>query len=303
MVDDMKRTSPMRIQSNDERMFNILIYTLATVLLLLVIYPLIFVLSASFSNPVEVIEGKVWLFPQDFTLDPYYRVFDNEAIWTGYANTLLYTVAGTMVNIVLTILAAYPLSQRDLPGSRQLMMVITLTMFFSGGLIPTYLLVKSLGMNNTIWAMIIPGAISTYNLIVMRTFFQNGIPHEVQESAWMDGSSNFRLLLSIIIPLSMPIIAVMVLFYGVAHWNAYFNALIYLKDRELFPLQLIMREILILNQSEDMGMDGAGMAERVLMAESIKYSVIIVSTLPILLLYPFVQKYFVKGVMIGSIKG
>jgi putative aldouronate transport system permease protein len=236
-------------------------------------------------------------------LDPYYRVFDNEAIWTGYANTLLYTVAGTMVNIVLTILAAYPLSQRDLPGSRQLMMVITLTMFFSGGLIPTYLLVKSLGMNNTIWAMIIPGAISTYNLIVMRTFFQNGIPHEVQESAWMDGSSNFRLLLSIIIPLSMPIIAVMVLFYGVAHWNAYFNALIYLKDRELFPLQLIMREILILNQSEDMGMDGAGMAERVLMAESIKYSVIIVSTLPILLLYPFVQKYFVKGVMIGSIKG
>jgi putative aldouronate transport system permease protein len=183
------------------------------------------------------------------------------------------------------------------------MIIITITMFFSGGLIPTYLLVKTLGMNNTIWAMIIPGAISTYNLIVMRTFFQNSIPHELQESAWMDGSSNFRLLLSIVIPLSKPIIAVMVLFYGVGHWNAYFNALIYLKDREMFPLQLIMREILILNQSEDMGMEGAGMAERVLMAESIKYSVIIVSSLPILLLYPFVQKYFVKGVMIGSIKG
>jgi putative aldouronate transport system permease protein len=299
----MKHTSSTGIRSNDERYFNLIVYTIASALLIIVIYPLLFVLSASFSSPVEVIEGKVWLLPQGLTLDPYYRVFENESIWKGYANTILYTVAGTLVNIVLTILAAYPLSQKDLPGSRQLMIMITVTMFFSGGLIPTYLLVKSLGMNNTIWAMVIPGAISTYNLIVMRTFFQNGIPHELQESAWIDGSSNFRLLLSIIIPLSKPIIAVMVLFYGVGHWNAYFNALIYLKDRELFPLQLIMREILILNQSEDMGLDGSGMAERVLMAESIKYSVIIVSSLPVLLLYPFVQKYFVQGVMIGSIKG
>jgi putative aldouronate transport system permease protein len=299
----MEHASATRIRTNDERLFEIVVYGIAAVLLVIVIYPLLFVVSASFSDPVQVVNGKVWLLPQGFTLEPYYKVVEDSSIWQGYANTVLYTVLGTLINIALTILAAFPLSQKDLPGQRQLMILITITMFFSGGLIPTYLLVKSLGMNNTIWAMIVPGAIATYNLIVMRTFFQNGIPYELQESAWMEGCSNFRLLLNIVIPLSKPIIAVMVLFYGVGHWNAYFNALIYLKDRSLFPLQLIMREILILNQSDDMGLQGAGMAERVLMSESIKYSVIIVSSLPVLLLYPFVQKYFVQGVMIGSIKG
>lgn len=291
------------VRSRDDRIFDALVYTIAGVVLLLVLYPLLFVVSASFSDPISVIDGKVWLLPQGFTFTPYLHVFENESIWSGFRNTILYTLIGTFVNIILTILAAYPLSQRDLPGRKTLMFIITITMFFSGGLIPTYLLIKSLGMINTVWAMIIPGAISTYNLIVMRTFFQNGVPFELQESAWIDGASNFRLLLTIVIPLSMPIIAVMVLFYGVGHWNAYFNAMIYLKDRELFPLQLILREILILNQSDNMGLDGAGMTERVMMAESIKYSVIIVSSIPVLLLYPFVQKYFVQGVMIGSIKG
>ncbi|MEK3911818.1 carbohydrate ABC transporter permease [Paenibacillus sp. FSL H7-0331] len=291
------------VRSRDDRIFDALVYTIAGIVLLLVLYPLLFVVSASFSDPISVIDGKVWLLPQGFTFTPYLHVFENESIWSGFRNTILYTLIGTFVNIILTILAAYPLSQRDLPGRTALMFIITITMFFSGGLIPTYLLIKSLGMINTVWAMIIPGAISTYNLIVMRTFFQNGVPFELQESAWIDGASNFRLLLTIVIPLSMPIIAVMVLFYGVGHWNAYFNAMIYLKDRELFPLQLILREILILNQSDNMGLDGAGMTERVMMAESIKYSVIIVSSIPVLLLYPFVQKYFVQGVMIGSIKG
>lgn len=291
------------VRSRDDKVFDTCIYLIAGIVLVVILYPLIFVVSASFSDPVHVIEGKVWLLPQGFTLDPYVHVFENESIWSGFRNTIIYTLVGTFVNIVLTILAAYPLSQKDLPGRSTLMFLITITMFFSGGLIPTYLLMKSLGLINTVWAMVVPGAISTYNLIVMRTFFQNGVPYELQESAWMDGASNFRLLLTIVLPLSMPIIAVMVLFYGVGHWNAYFNAMIYLKDRELFPLQLILREILILNQSENMGLDGAGMTERVMMAESIKYSVIIVSSLPALLLYPFVQKYFVQGVMIGSIKG
>ncbi|MFD0679015.1 MULTISPECIES: carbohydrate ABC transporter permease [unclassified Paenibacillus] len=302
-MEPVRVATAKKLQSADDKWFDAIIYTIAAVLLLIVIYPLLFVVSASFSDPGQVIAGNVWLLPKGVTLDPYVRVFENKSIWSGYANTIFYAVAGTAINIVMTLLAAYPLSRRDLPGGQLFTFIVMLTMFFSGGLIPTYLVVKALGMNNTVWAMLIPGAIATYNLIVMRTFFQNSIPFELQESASMDGCSYFRLLFSIIIPLSKPIIAVMVLFYGVGHWNAYFNALIYLKDHSLYPLQLILREILILNQTENMGFEGAGMAERVLLAESIKYSVIIVSSLPVLLVYPFVQKYFVKGVMIGSIKG
>jgi putative aldouronate transport system permease protein len=288
---------------SSEKAFDLFVYVLAAIILCLVMYPLILVVSASFSNPLQVIDGHVWLLPKGWTLEPYQRVFENPSIWTGYANTIFYAVAGTAINIAMTILAAYPLSRRDLPGRNIIMFLITFTMFFSGGLIPTYLLVKDLGMVNTIWALLIPGAIATYNLIVMRSFFLTSIPFELQESAWMDGCSNWKLLLRIVLPLSKPIIAVMLLFYGVGHWNAYFNAMIYLRDRELFPLQLIIREILILNQSEDMGLEGVGMSERVLMAESIKYSVIIVSSLPVLMIYPFIQRYFVKGLLIGSIKG
>jgi putative aldouronate transport system permease protein len=288
---------------SDETVFDTAVTIVAFVILALFLYPLIFVVSASFSDPVKVIEGKVWLLPQGLTLEPYKLVFENTSIWSGFRNTLLYASVGTFLNVALTIIAAYPLSRKDLPGRNIFMFLVAFTMFFNGGLIPTYLLVKDLGMINTIWAMIVPGAIAAYNLIVMRTYFQTSIPFEVQESAWIDGCSNIRLLFSIILPLSKPIIAVMVLFYVVGHWNAYFNGLIYLRDRELFPLQLILREILILNQSDDMGMGEIGMTERVMMAESIKYSVIIVSSLPVLILYPFIQKYFVQGVMIGSIKG
>jgi putative aldouronate transport system permease protein len=299
----MHLTNGNTLRSRDDKLFDAAVYTITAVLLVLVGYPLVFVVSASFSNPIDVVEGRVWLLPQGFTLAPYKQVFENSNIWHGYANTLFYAVVGTFINLVMTVLAAFPLSRKDLPGQQFLMFFVTFTMFFSGGLIPTYLLVKSLGMNNTVWAMLIPGAIATYNLIVMRSYLQNNIPNELQESAWIDGCTFFRMLWSIILPLSKPILAVMVLFYGVGHWNAYFNALIYLKDRELFPLQLILREILILNQDDMAGGSAAGMTERVMMAESIKYSVIIVSSVPVLLLYPFIQRYFVKGVMIGSIKG
>ena len=299
----MKSAEMNRSVWSDEKWFDTAVNVVAALILALVLYPLIFVVSASFSDPVKVIEGKVWLLPQGFTLEPYKLVFENESIWSGFRNTLFYASLGTFTNVVLTIIAAYPLSRRDLPGRNLLMFIITFTMFFNGGLIPTYLLVKDLNMINTFWAMIVPTAIAAYNLIVMRTYFQTSIPYEIQESAWIDGCSNIRLLFNIIIPLSKPIIAVIVLFYVVGHWNAYFNGLIYLRDRELFPLQLILREILILNQSDDLGMSQVGMAERVMLAESIKYSVIIVSSLPVLLIYPFIQKYFVKGVMIGSIKG
>ncbi|TJY42323.1 carbohydrate ABC transporter permease [Cohnella pontilimi] len=287
---------------SDGRVFNAVNYTIATLIILIVLYPLVFVVSASFSNPAKVLGGEVWLLPKGFTLAAYNYILHDGKVWLGYRNTLLYTVVGTAVNMVMTILAAYPLSRPDLPGRKLLMVLITLTMFFNGGLIPTYLLVKSLGMVDTMWALIVPGAIATYNLIVMRTYFQSSIPWELQEAAHIDGCSNWRLLVSIILPLSKPILAVMVLFYAVGHWNSFFGALIYIRNEHLYPLQLVLREILMISTAGSA--DGnVGMENQVLLAEGIKYAVIIISSLPVLIMYPFVQRHFVKGVMIGSIKG
>ncbi|MGP0583428.1 carbohydrate ABC transporter permease [Paenibacillus timonensis] len=288
---------------SDERWFDVIVYLIAAVIILIVLYPLLFVVSASFSDPARVLNGEVWLFPKGVTLEAYNNILHNEQIWIGYRNSIFYTVVGTLINIVMTLLAAYPLSRPDLPGRKGLMLIITLTMFFSGGLIPSYLLVKSLGMVDTMWALIIPGAISTYNLIVMRTYFQSSIPWELQEAAHIDGCSNWRLLVSIILPLSKPILAVMVLFYAVGHWNAFFNALIYIRSEHLYPLQLVLREILMISQSTGVDGGNVGMEEKILLSESIKFAVIIVSSLPVLVMYPFVQRHFVKGVMIGSIKG
>lgn len=287
---------------SDGKGFDIVIYIISSIILLAVLYPLTFVVSASFSDPLKVMKGEMWLWPVGFTLDAYREIFNYNEVWIGYKNTFIYTTFGTVINIFLTTLAAYPLSRRDLPGRNFFMFLITFTMFFHGGLIPTYLIVKDLGMVNSIWAMMIPNAIATYNLIVMRTYFQNSIPWELQEAALIDGCSNSRTLVSIILPLSKPIIAVMILFYAVSHWNAFFNGLIYLRDKELYPLQLILREILIVNQTSAIE-DSYGMAEKMLLAESIKYALIIVASVPVLILYPFVQRHFVKGVMIGSIKG
>jgi len=289
-------------EASSERLFDILIYAIAAVIIVIVLYPLLFIVSASFSDPARVLNGEVWLLPKGVTLDAYENILLNDKIWTGYRNTILYTTVGTAINIIMTILAAYPLSRPDLPGRNGIMVLITLTMFFNGGLIPTYLLVKDLGMVDTMWALIIPGAIATYNLIVMRTYFQSSIPWELQEAAHIDGCSNWRLLFSIILPLSKPILAVMVLFYAVGHWNSFFNALIYIRNEDLHPLQLVLREILLISQSD--AVDGSvGLEKSILLAESIKYAVIIVSSLPVLLMYPLVQRHFVKGVMIGSIKG
>lgn len=287
---------------SDERWFDLIVYILAALVMAAVLYPLIFVISASFSDPAKVLGGEVWLLPKNVSVAAYKNILHNHDIWNGYLNTIIYAVIGTTVNMIMTILAAYPLSRPDLPGRKLMMVVITLTMFFSGGLIPTYLLVKNLGMVNTLWALIVPGAIATYNLIVMRTYFQTSIPWELQEAAHMDGCSNWRMLWNIILPLSKPILAVMVLFYAVGHWNSFFNALIYIRDENKYPLQIVLREILMVSQSDAVDAN-VGLESKVLLAESIKYAVIIISSLPMLILYPFVQRHFVKGVMIGSIKG
>lgn len=290
-------------ESKTDRAFIFFNYFFLTVIALLVIYPLVFVVSASLSNPQYVISGEMWLWPKEFTVDAYEKVFKNKDIITGFMNTVKYTVIGTVLNVIMTILAAYPLSRRDFKGRGLIMAFIVFTIFFSGGLIPTYLLIKDLGMLNTFWVMIIPNAVAVWNIIIMRTFFLS-IPHELQESAMIDGCSNFRILWNIVLPLSFPVIAVMVLFYAVGHWNSYFQALIYLQDQEKFPLQLILRQILIQGQMDDMiQTTGESFLAQQLSVEGLKYAVLIVANLPMLMLYPFLQRYFVKGVMIGSLKG
>jgi putative aldouronate transport system permease protein len=291
-------------QSTNDNMFSVLNYSLLFIALVVVLYPLIFVLSASMSSPEAAIKGDIWLLPKDFNLQAYARVFQNQNIMNGYWNTIMYTVAGTALNLVLTVAAAYPLSRKDMKGRNVMMMYLVFTMFFSGGLIPTYLIIKGMGIMNTFWVIILPNAVSVFNIVIMRTFFQSTIPIEVQEASIMDGCSNMSLLLRIVLPLSMPVIAVMILFYSVGHWNAYFNALIYLSDRDKYPLQIILREILIQNEMQEMmELNNETSTQQALLAATIKYAVIIVTNLPVLLLYPFLQRYFVKGVMIGAIKG
>ena len=288
---------------SDEPLFDAVVNAVSILLVLIVSYPLVYVVSASFSNPLSVVQGDVWLLPVHPNLDSYRYIITDGRIWNGYKNTVLYTVVGTAVNLVLTVLASYPLSRRDLPGRNIFMFLMVFTMYFSGGIIPSYLLIRSLGLLNTFWVMILPTAITTYNLIVMRTYFSVSIPTELLESGFIDGAGNFRLLVSLVLPLSGPIVAVIGLFYAVAHWNAFFNALIYLRDTQLYPLQLVLRDILLQSMVEDVGTDSLGLREQVLISEGIKYAVIILSSLPVIVAYPYVQKYFVKGIMIGAIKG
>lgn len=298
----MMQAQMRKKRQSDEKIFDAVVNAVALLIVVVVLYPLLFIVSASFSDPLLVLNGDVILLPKQITLEAYRNVIHNEQIWNGYGNTILYTAVGTIINLIMTTLAAYPLSRPDLPGRGIFMVFITLTMFFSGGLIPSYLLVKNLGMVDTMWALVIPGAIATYNLIVMRTYFQSNIPWEIQEAAHMDGCSNWKLLTHVILPLSKPIMAVMVLFYAVGHWNSFFNALIYIRSKDLYPLQLVLREVLMVSQA-DVVDSSVGLESKILLAESIKYVVIIISSLPVLLMYPFVQKHFVKGVMIGSLKG
>lgn len=287
-----------------DRIFNIVNYTILMLFLIAVAYPLIYVVSASLSDPRAVISGKMWLWPVDITLEGYKAVFRNPKIITGFRNSLFYTVSGTIISVVLTLLAAYPLSRRDLKGRGIIMGLFLFTMLFNGGLIPTYLTVRSLGMINTPLAMILPAALSVYQVIITRTFFQTTIPDELLEAAHLDGSSDFRFMWDNVIPLSMPIIAVNALLYAVGQWNSFFNALIYLTNQSLFPLQLILREILIQNQMDMANFgDVAQQMQRQNLQDLLKYSLIVVASLPVLIIYPFVQKHFVRGVMIGSLKG
>lgn len=265
------------------------------------LYPFIYILFASLSDPTQMAQFRGMLFyPQGFSFDAYKAVLENPMVTTGYRNTLFYVTAGTSINLIMTTLGAYALSRRNVYFKNHIMFYIVITMVFSGGLIPSFLLINNLGMLNTPWALLLPGAINSFNLIIMRTAFQ-GIPASLEESARIDGANDWVIMTRIIIPLSMPVIAVMILWYAVGHWNSYFNALIYLRDRELFPLQLVLREILISNSTDSM-MTGAATGDRLDIGITIKYATIIVSTLPILVLYPFLQKYFVHGVMIGALK-
>lgn len=265
------------------------------------LYPFLYVLFASLSDPAAVSMHRGLLFaPIGLNADSYQMVFGNPMIIKGYQNTIFYVVAGTLINLVFTALGAYVLSRKHFYFRNHLMFIIVVTMVFQGGLIPSFLLINKLGMLNTPWALLIPSAINTFNLIIMRTAFQS-VPPSLEESARMDGAGDWTILYRIVIPLSMPVISVMILWYAVGHWNSYFNALIYLRNRELYPLQLILREILITNSTDSM-MTGAGAADKEPIGETIKYATIIISTLPILCLYPFLQKYFVKGVMIGALK-
>ena len=287
-------------ESFSERLYTFIVYLLLGSFCLLIIIPLLHIISGSFSDPMALLKGEVSLLPKGFTLDMYKKVFNDSSIWQGYWNTIVYTVVGTTISVVLTAFGAYPLSRKDFYGRNIFMGLFVFTMFFTGGMIPTYLLVKNLGMLDTIWALVLPSAVSTYNLIIMRTFFQTTIPSELAESASLDGCNDLGIFFRIVIPLAAPIFAVMVLFYGVAQWNSWFPALLYISDRSMYPLQMVLREVLI--QSDISNMAGSS-GDVEIIGDGLKYATMVVATLPIMCLYPFLQKYFVKGVMIGAVKG
>ena len=290
--------------SREDKIFNVIIHIIIATLLIIVAYPLIFVLSSSFSSKEAVTNGLVFLWPVDFSLEGYITVFQKPDVLIGYRNTILYTVIGTTINLVLTMIAAYPLSRKDLPGGKFLTLIFTFTMIFNGGMIPTYMLVKGMGLMNSPLSMIVLGGISAYNLIIARTFIQNSIPGELLEAARIDGCSDFRYFGQIILPLSKSVIAVLTLYYAITHWNAYFNAFLYLNNENYWPLQLFLREILLENQIDaSQILDPELQEAKQGMANLLKYSLIVVSTIPVMILYPFIQKHFVSGVMIGSVKG
>jgi putative aldouronate transport system permease protein len=296
---------PMRIrhrESRGERLFGLGNVLFMFALMGVTLYPLLFVLFASLSNAAELTQHRGLLFaPIDFTVEAYRRVFQNPIILTGYRNTLFIVIVGTALNVLMTALGAYALSRRNVLFRDPAMFFIVFTMFFGGGLIPTYLLVgQTLHLQNSLWALIVPGAINTLNLIIMRTAF-NAVPVALEEAARIDGANDWVILFRIFLPLAWPVVAVMILFYGVAHWNSFFSALIYLRDRELYPLQLVLREILISSNVQNMTTDVSS-GDVLAIGETIKYATIIVATLPILLVYPYLQRYFVKGVTIGAIK-
>ena len=286
-------------KTRGDRVFDVINTILLSLLALSFIYVLIFVLSASLSSPTAVYSGKVILWPVDWTLEGYERVFRESKVWVGYRNTAIYTLIGTLLSVALTTTAAYALSRKDLPGRGIITGLLVFTMFFGGGLIPTYLIVKDLGLLDSMWAVILPGCVSMSNIIIAKTFFSSSIPIELLEAAQLDGCSNRKYFFNIVIPLSQAIIAVLCLYYAVGYWNQYFSAMIYLKDREKYTLQLILREILTEQDTTSVDYD----AELAMYEDLIEYCTIVVAILPIFCFYPFILKYFTKGMMVGSLKG
>lgn len=298
----MISVKPRIRESLSDRVFLTCIYIILSFVLIIVLYPLIYIASSSISDPLAVSSGKVWLWPVDISFLGYKVVLQNKQIIWGYGNSLIYTICFTLISVTLTVIFAYPLSRKTFWGRNALMMFITFTMFFGGGLIPTYMVVKYLGMIDTRWAILIPGAIGVWSIIIARTFFQTSIPDELADASEMDGCSDLRFLWSVVLPLSKPILVVMCLFSAVGQWNAYFDALIYLKSQQLYPLQLILRNILILNASAA-NPNTSELIQQKQLADLMKYSLIMVANLPVFIAYPFVQKHFVQGVLIGSLKG
>jgi putative aldouronate transport system permease protein len=291
-------------RSRSDIIFDAVVFVIMLFVLFICLYPLYFMLIASISDPNYVLTGQVILYPKGITFLGYEKILGEEDIWMGYRNTIIYTILGTTLNVVLTLSAGYALSRKDLPGRRGILIFIVFTMFFNGGMIPTYMVVDQLHLIDTMWAMILPTAVQVWNLMIARSFFESTIPTELLDAAMIDGCRTLRFFTQIVLPVSKAIIAVMVLFYAISHWNTFFNALIYLESESKYPLQIILRNILIQNQPVAGMMDDmASLIERQKAAELIKYGVIVVASVPVLVLYPFVQKYFVTGIMVGSIKG
>ncbi|MBT2234852.1 carbohydrate ABC transporter permease [Nonomuraea sp. NEAU-A123] len=285
-----------------DRVFMFAVYALLLTFLAVVLLPLIYILSSSFSSPNAVSSGRVWLWPVDFTIRGYEVVLSDPQILGGFANSLFYTVVGALVSVTLTIAIAYPLSRKGFYGRGFITSIIVYTMLFAGGIIPTYLVVQSLGLLDTRWAMILPQAIGVWQVIIARAYLRNSIPDSLYEAAELDGAGDLRILWSVVLPLAKPMIAVIALMYAIMQWNSYFDALLYLKTDDLYPLQLVLRNILVLN-SPGNGMDAAAGIERRHLADLLKYSLIVVSTAPVLLIYPFVARHFTKGALIGAVKG
>jgi len=294
----------MRKIKTGDRLFYFMTTIILSLFFIAVLYPCIFVLSASFSSSTEVQAGRVYLLPKGFNLRGYEMVFANKQVWIGFANSIFYTVVGTLINLVVTMMGAYVLARKNLPGRNFITVYFAFTMYFGGGMIPGYLLIRNLGMLNTRWSLLLPGALGVYNMLMARSFIQNSIPNELLEASQMDGCSDIKYLLKVVLPLSKAIMAVLVLYYGVGHWNSYFSAMIYIRNDELKPLTVFLRRILEASKIEpEMLMDPEMALKAAELANVMKYALIVVTMVPIMMLYPFVQKYFVKGVTIGSVKG
>lgn len=291
-------------RSKEDLIFDLLNYIVLGAFLLIVLYPLYFIVIASFSDPSRVLSGDVILLPKDLDFSGYQKIFSDTSIWQGYYNTFVYTILGTVLNVVLTMGIGYPLSRNYFSGKKPIMIFLMITMYFGGGMVPTYLLVKDMGLRNTTTIMIVMGAVSVFNVIITRSFLEANIPTELEEAASIDGCSQFKFFFRMVLPLSGSIIAVLILYYGIWHWNDYMTGLIYLDDGEKYPLQLIIRSLLIQTQMEANDVASIeSLSQRLKVAESIKYGVIIISSLPVLVLYPFLQKHFTKGVLVGAVKG